>query len=55
VRSVEEAFEAFTGQAAGTPDEPDTLFRAVDAALEEMAARLPEFAGGAKRDARVPE
>lgn len=54
VRTVEEAFEAFTGQAAGTPDEPDTLFHAVDAALEEMATRLPDFAGG-KREARTGE
>jgi ATP-dependent Lon protease len=43
VRDVDEALEALTGQAAGCPDEPDSLNFAVDHALEEMAERLSRF------------
>jgi hypothetical protein len=43
VRDVDEALEALTGEAAGCPDEPDSLNFAVDHALEEMAECLSRF------------
>jgi predicted ATP-dependent protease len=43
VRSVDAALEIFTGFAAGTPEEPDTLAFAVDRALEDLAKRMAEF------------
>jgi predicted ATP-dependent protease len=45
VRSVEQALEALTGAAAGSPEEPDTLCFEIDRALEEMALRLSRFGG----------
>ena len=43
VASVDEALEAITGCAAGTPYEPDTLNQMVDRRLEELAGRMKEF------------
>ena len=59
VRTVEEALEALTGVAAGSPDEPDTLLARVDAALAGFAKRLAEFGaprpGGAEPSDAKPD
>jgi predicted ATP-dependent protease len=44
VSTVDEALEALTGCAAGSPLEPDTLNHAVDRALEALAQRLKDYA-----------
>jgi predicted ATP-dependent protease len=44
VSSVDEALEALSGFAAGSPDDPDTLHGRIDARLEDLAEQLREFA-----------
>jgi ATP-dependent Lon protease len=46
VRTVDEALEVLTGEAAGSPVEPDTLNYVVDRALQELSERLRSFVQG---------
>ena len=42
---MDEALEVLTGRRAGSPEEEGTINHAIDRAVEELAARLRDFAG----------